>query len=714
MISAQTGLNELPDTSGEHYRLYLRAAIYHLVWHCNALAEASRGNLEGTLQRFPFLKDYFNDVAGPMPMDISWDDGLHWWRDQILAWEQGSNIRLPLLCFDDSHGIDYLQRLALVVIGLPDADSRFGSAFAWLQSPLDARRPSIELTGRIVGVEDPWALCRPLLDARLVSHAGDDGPRPEWVLNIPTALWDVIRGEPAATRAGSWRLHSRDTFQLPQDLIFPTLFRDQVEGAAQLVTDREVRVVVARGSEGCERLDTLGAIAKRLEMDVLETLEMTSASDAVDSLLGPYATLADALPICTFDLGPGESARMPTLAGYNGPIGVVLGRAGGLHRESLEHSLTLDLPQLGPEDRMRRWSAALGASGAGNLEEIARRYVLPGGHIQTVATIAKARAALREDQTLDLDDVRVACRALNRQQLDSLADLLEPDGSWSRLITSKPTSDRLRELEQRCMCREALLDHLGPGFGTSTTAGVRALFTGPSGTGKTLAARTLAAELGMDLYRVDLASVINKYIGETEKNLHTVLSRAEELDVVLLLDEGDALLGSRTEVRSSNDRYANLETNYLLQRLEHYRGIVVVTTNASQNIDTAFQRRMDIVVPFTLPLSAERRRIWELHLPDRHVVKKSTLDRIALRCAFTGGQIRNAAMQAILLAMNAGDELVGDEHLIAAIQSEYRKSGASIRFNERPAQSTRASSVATFVGVAPRSREGEGDGPGAS
>ena len=125
---------------------------------------------------------------------------------------------------------------------------------------------------------------------------------------------------------------------------------------------------------------------------------------------------------------------------------------------------------------------------------------------------------------------------------------------------------------------------------------MRALFSGASGTGKTLAARILAAELGMDLYRVDLASVINKYIGETEKNLHRVLARAEELDIILLLDEGDALLGQRTDVKSSNDRYANLETNYLLQRLESYQGIVLVTTNAAQNIDSAFQRRMDVVV----------------------------------------------------------------------------------------------------------------------
>jgi len=143
-----------------------------------------------------------------------------------------------------------------------------------------------------------------------------------------------------------------------------------------------------------------------------------------------------------------------------------------------------------------------------------------------------------------------------------------------------------------------------PAFGVDAHRGVRALFAGASGTGKNLAARILAAVLGMDLYRVDLAAVVNGYIGETERNLHQVLSRAEALDVVLLLDGGDALLGSRTEVKSANDRDANLETNYLLRRLEHYQGIVLVTTNLGDNIDQAFQRRMDVVVPFFAPQPA--------------------------------------------------------------------------------------------------------------
>jgi SpoVK/Ycf46/Vps4 family AAA+-type ATPase len=203
----------------------------------------------------------------------------------------------------------------------------------------------------------------------------------------------------------------------------------------------------------------------------------------------------------------------------------------------------------------------------------------------------------------------------------------------------------------------------------------------------------------MDLYRVDLASVINKYIGETEKNLHRVLARAEELDIILLLDEGDSLLGQRTDVKSSNDRYANLETNYLLQRLENYQGIVLITTNAAQNIDTAFQRRMDVVVDFVPPQADERWAIWQLHMPDDCAVRADFLARVAAQCALTGGQIRNAALLSTLLAVSDGSGRVRNRHLDAAVRAEYRKAGAVCPLEENGAARMPASQLDQFIRV---------------
>jgi SpoVK/Ycf46/Vps4 family AAA+-type ATPase len=227
----------------------------------------------------------------------------------------------------------------------------------------------------------------------------------------------------------------------------------------------------------------------------------------------------------------------------------------------------------------------------------------------------------------------------------------------------------------RCRFREQLRHAVGDTLGGQLNVGVRALLSGPSGTGKTLAARLLASSLQMDLYRVDLSTVVNKYIGETEKNLNQLFTRAEELDVILLLDEGDALLTQRTQVQSSNDRYANLETNYLLQRIEQFEGILLVTTNAGDRIDRAFQRRMDVVINFRAPDAHERWAIWQMHFPADHGVDGALLQEIALRCNLSGGQIRNAALHAALLALQEGSP-VGSGQVEEAVQREYRKSGA--------------------------------------
>jgi SpoVK/Ycf46/Vps4 family AAA+-type ATPase len=202
---------------------------------------------------------------------------------------------------------------------------------------------------------------------------------------------------------------------------------------------------------------------------------------------------------------------------------------------------------------------------------------------------------------------------------------------------------------------------------------VRALFAGPSGTGKTLAARHIAAALGKDLYRIDLSATVSKFIGETEKSLERALSAAESLNIVLLLDEGDSLMARRTDVSSSNDRYANLETNFLLQRIESFDGILLVTSNDADRIDPAFSRRMDAVLAFRPPDEIRRHGILRQQLGD-HRVSPGLLQDIACRCALSGGQLRNVALHARLLALDTGAP-ISDVELRQAVVREYRKTG---------------------------------------
>jgi SpoVK/Ycf46/Vps4 family AAA+-type ATPase len=385
-----------------------------------------------------------------------------------------------------------------------------------------------------------------------------------------------------------------------------------------------------------------------------------------------------------FELSPGETAQLPSFCGYLGPIGVVLGQEGGLAPESAPGAVHLTIPLPDLEQRRRHFSRAFASRRCADIDRISQTFHLPGQIIHQVARVACVEASLDGRAAVTFEDVRSASRTINRQLLDTLAEPVATWGRWTDLVTSTTASDKLRELERRCRTREALGTRLGRAFGEKSHQGVRALFTGPSGTGKTMGARVLASELGMDLYRVDLGSIVNKYIGETEKNLSRLLNRAESLDVVLLLDEGDSLLGHRTQVNSSNDRYANLETNYLLQRLENYQGIIVVTTNLGDQIDQAFQRRMDVVVPFAPPGASERLRIWESHLPETHQVPPPHLLRVANRCRLTGGQIRNAVLLGALMALDDGDQALSANHLEAGLRAEYAKAGATF-----PLQSSR-------------------------
>jgi SpoVK/Ycf46/Vps4 family AAA+-type ATPase len=309
------------------------------------------------------------------------------------------------------------------------------------------------------------------------------------------------------------------------------------------------------------------------------------------------------------------------------------------------------------------------------VDALADSFRLTAGNIHASASLASTAVRLRGDRPIDVSDVRNATRLLSSQAFEGLATRVSSAGDWRDLAARDETVRDLMDLELRCRYREGLAVAPGTARPIAAHCGVRALFRGPSGTGKTLAARLLAAVLQKDLYRVDLSSIVNKYIGETEKNLERVISRAEELDVVLLFDEGDALLTQRTEVGSATDRYANLETNFLLQRLESFDGILVVTTNVGDRIDPAFERRMDVVVDFQPPQAAERWEPWQLHLPESHRVEPEFLNDVATRCALSGGQIRNAVLHASVLAAHA--RAVIDSALVEiGIRREYRKAGA--------------------------------------
>jgi SpoVK/Ycf46/Vps4 family AAA+-type ATPase len=264
-----------------------------------------------------------------------------------------------------------------------------------------------------------------------------------------------------------------------------------------------------------------------------------------------------------------------------------------------------------------------------------------------------------------------ACRIQARPRLDGLAQRIEPSAMWDDLVLPEPQKQLLRQIALQVRHRSKVYQTWGFASKGARGLGISALFAGPSGTGKTMAGEVLANELRLDLYRIDLSQVVSKYIGETEKNLRRVFDSAEGGAAILLFDEADALFGKRSEVKDSHDRYANIEVGYLLQRMEVYRGLAILTTNRKEALDDAFLRRIRFVVEFPFPEAPQRAEIWRRVFPCQTPTEGLRIDRLA-RLSAAGGNIYNIAMGAAFLAADAG-EPVRMSHLLAAARSEFMK-----------------------------------------
>jgi ATPase family associated with various cellular activities (AAA) len=335
--------------------------------------------------------------------------------------------------------------------------------------------------------------------------------------------------------------------------------------------------------------------------------------------------------------------------------------------------LRLDLARPTTDEQRELWKGALGPLHAGlngKLEGVVQQFRFGAQAIRAAGAAARA-AAGRASGGDPGEGLWEACRAQSRPRLDDLAQRIEAGAGWDDLVLPPAQLQTLREIALQLRNRARVYEAWGFAGRGSRGLGITALFAGPSGTGKTMAGEVLARELRLDLYRVDLSAVVSKYIGETEKNLRRVFDAAEEGGAVLLFDEADALFGKRSEVKDSHDRYANIEVSYLLQRMEAYRGLAVLTTNARDALDTAFLRRLRFVVQFPFPDAAQRAEIWRRVFPA--ATPTAGLDHARLaRLSVAGGNIRNIALGAAFLAADAG-EPVGMAHLLRAARSEYAK-----------------------------------------
>jgi len=317
------------------------------------------------------------------------------------------------------------------------------------------------------------------------------------------------------------------------------------------------------------------------------------------------------------------------------------------------------------------WARALGQEALklqSQIDEVVGQFQFEMPEIEATCTEFAASATTKKLDPYALWD---ACRTQSRPQLEGLAQTLEASSTWNDIVLPKPQLETLHTIVLHCRERRKVYDDWGFAEKSTRGLGISALFAGPSGTGKTMAAEVLANDLRLDLYRIDLSQVVSKYIGETEKNLRRVFDTAEASNAVLLFDEADALFGKRSEVKDSHDRYANIEISYLLQRMEAYRGLAILTTNMQEAIDPAFLRRIRFIVRFPMPDQVQRLEIWRRIFPADTPTEGLNLNKLT-KLNISGGNIRNIAMNAAFLAAQL-PTAVKMNHLLQATRDEFAK-----------------------------------------
>jgi MoxR-like ATPase len=571
------------------------------------------------------------------------------------------------------------ERLLLIALA-PEIDPKYATLYAYLNDDAARVWPTFDLARRLLG--GAWETLGnsggalhpkcPLARQGLIRLVDESLARPLHAFRLAPVVLDFLLGlDPLATAGLS--------------LVEPRAgSADDASDVVRLLGAADGRpLVLIEGRHGSGRAALAAGIAHRLGRPLARLTPTRGDALGValrDAMLA--APLADTALICVLDgVAPDPGAMILAEA----RIAVFLAAEPGTAWQATLADLpvvTLRCRTPAIERRRELWREALRAERVrappAAVDAVARRYRLNPGQIRRAARDLRlaARQPPSERSSVTAQTVFDSARAQCTLELGGLATRLDGRAGWDDLVLPQGVRRQLKDFAEAATDRERVFESWGfAGVGRGAGRGVAALFAGVSGTGKTMSASVIAGAAGLDLWRIDLSACVSKYIGETEKNLDRIFTGARAADAVLFFDEADALFGKRSDVKDAHDRYANIEVAYLLQRLEEHDGVVILASNLSRNIDPAFSRRLHYVIEFPMPDTPLRERLWRKAFPpEAPVAGDADFAFLARRFAFSGGDIRAAALDAAFLAAHNGGE-VAMPHLVRAVARQMLKQG---------------------------------------
>ncbi len=637
-------------------------------------------------------------------------ESLEQYEESLEAKKRESQRRGLTLRFNELgrlFGLTPFDLDVLLVSLLPDLNLEYQRIYAYLQDDITKKSPTVDFILQLLSDSNTEMLKArrtfspeaPLLKYHLISLHDDHNPGPTPLLaryvSVDERIADYLLEADTInshllpfTRLLNPTLKLKDIILSPDIEQLLTRFIYQYQG--------EQIVCHLRGTYGVGKQTTAEAICSELGIPMLyASLREMIVADMPSEPLVPLVfregiLRGAAIYLDGFDLLLGDErgvksayeAVIKHLENYPGLVflsGVKNWQPTGKLNLKSFIDIELPLPSYSTRERLWRqqWNGDIDLAGDVDLSDIASKFQFSGGQIRDAVTTAQNLAKWRgsEDALVTRQDLYTACHKQSREILSTMARKIQPKYSWDDIILPADQTEQLHEVCSYVKHYHTVYGRWGFERKLSLGKGQNVLFAGPSGTGKTMAAEIIAHELGLELYKIDLSSVVSKYIGETEKNLDRIFQEGETSNAILFFDEADALFGKRSEVRDSHDRYANIEIAYLLQKMDEYAGVVILATNLRKNMDEAFSRRMHFVVEFPVPEEAERYRIWKsIFPPEAPLNDDADIEFMARQFRVSGGNIKNIALCAAFLAAENGGH-ISTENLIAATKREYQKIG---------------------------------------